>query len=1375
MQSNSSPSPPLFPLSPFSFNGDLSDGGFEGTRVLFFASLLFFQGGGMDFSKVGEKLLSSVRSARSLGLLPSTSDRPEVPARAVAAAAVARALAGLPPHQRYSLPSSSEELSSIYGSKPHGQVVEELEEEFYEEEFDPVRHVLEHMPSEENDVAYFEEKVMGSSLGATTLCIMPKATVRLAQLDSIAERLSRHVMEHHEEMVKGMHLVRELEKDLKVANVICMNGRRHLTSSRNEVSRDLIVTTSSKKKQVLLYFPTIAGVTMFKTLYCPPGNSAIAQKMQDASILLASEFQGRVLFDFRDMLPILTELRHALDMQVALENHVEEGNFFKAFQVLSEYLQLLDSFSELSAIQEMSHGVEVWLGKTLQKLDSLLLGVCQDFKEDGYITVVDAYALIGDVSGLAEKIQSFFMQEVLSDLETSNMQSSSSRLTYSDLCHQIPESKFRQCLLTTLAALFKLMSSYHAIMSFQLVDKVSACHAPHIKQKQRDVPGVSGDVQHVDTVKGNSYSSNEDNGLLSESMDRVHTTATTSSINATETNGSMCINSSDSVDESRNGGSEASSSGSPWFQLRKDATVFVSQTLQRGRKNLWQLTTSRVSVLLSSAAVSSSSIHQFLINYEDLNVFILAGEAFCGAKAVEFRQKVKAVCENYFVAFHRQNIYALKMVLEKENWLKLPPETIQVVSFAGLVGDGAALIVPSERNSSNKRVLHSNKSADSVETGPKKSGFSYWLKSGNPFLVKLSSKEYHDSFSLNGSNSGESDGKINENSQSDKFSPKTNDSNHVNGSNSVSEDENEDLHADFIDEDSQLPSRISKPNHSRNNSSHCNDEEMTAQTGSSLCLLRLMDKYARLMQKLEIVNVEFFKGIYQLFGIFFHFVFETFGQQNTFPSGKGLGDSLSYQLKTALYRITQDSERCAGADTISIVARLLLRSKAHLQLMLLQNNAAVVEDFYAHSQGWDSDSNPTSSYNIIAMMEEQEIETEYPQIKKLEQLIAKHTAKDPKYILSSSSTAVSNYQPPRDSMMGPPGYPPATGNTAIPVPQRPTYGDGVPRFSNFRRDPKNEWWNLPSAMHQTGAIFVIPHPLGKFDDVFMRWESITKIHVAMQGFTEVRNKIMFIENLLGETEKLMWTQWRMAYTAEYEALVASGDGDEGTQNIISQMRTVFTLEDPYQGSTLMQEEAYRDLERLVDSYVVSKVFKKDISKKWFDLVKNGGRKMMYVDRISNAKWEVKELGLEHNGYVDLLLGEFKHYKTRLAHGGIPKEVQDLLLEYGVEIVAETLIEGLSRVKRCSDEGRALMSLDLQVLINGLQHFVPTNVKPKLQTVETFIKAYYLPETEYVHWSRAHPEYSKSHIVGLINLVATMKGWKRKTRLEVIEKIEGAGL
>lgn len=123
----------------------------------------------------------------------------------------------------------------------------------------------------------------------------------------------------------------------------------------------------------------------------------------------------------------------------------------------------------------------------------------------------------------------------------------------------------------------------------------------------------------------------------------------------TETHDSKLVD--HSTDERRDDGSAASSSGSAWFILQKDAVTYISHALQRGRRNLWQLTTSRISVLLSSSAVSSTSIHQFLRNYEDLSVFILAGEAFCGMEAIEFRQKLKSICEGYFAAFHRQNIY----------------------------------------------------------------------------------------------------------------------------------------------------------------------------------------------------------------------------------------------------------------------------------------------------------------------------------------------------------------------------------------------------------------------------------------------------------------------------------------------------------------------------------------------------------------------------------------------------------------------------------------------------------------------------------------------------------------------------------------------
>lgn len=185
----------------------------------------------------------------------------------------------------------------------------------------------------------------------------------------------------------------------------------------------------------------------------------------------------------------------------------------------------------------------------------------------------------------------------------------------------------------------------------------------NMKQKQSDISVTSEEVQQTNSVTRNSSNSLEVNGSLSDSVDKMsgsssmQESATSSSLAEPVESSSTYVESRHQVEEIRDDGSTASSSGSPWYYLRKDATAFVSQTLQRGRKNLWQLTTSRVSVLLSSVAVCSTSIHQFLRNYEDLNVFILAGEAFCGIEAVEFRQKLKAVCENYFTTFHRQNIH----------------------------------------------------------------------------------------------------------------------------------------------------------------------------------------------------------------------------------------------------------------------------------------------------------------------------------------------------------------------------------------------------------------------------------------------------------------------------------------------------------------------------------------------------------------------------------------------------------------------------------------------------------------------------------------------------------------------------------------------
>eukprot|EP00245_Coleochaete_scutata_P015267 TRINITY_DN6732_c0_g3_i1.p1 TRINITY_DN6732_c0_g3~~TRINITY_DN6732_c0_g3_i1.p1 ORF type:complete len:174 (-),score=39.02 TRINITY_DN6732_c0_g3_i1:314-763(-) len=149
--------------------------------------------------------------------------------------------------------------------------------------------------------------------------------------------------------------------------------------------------------------------------------------------------------------------------------------------------------------------------------------------------------------------------------------------------------------------------------------------------------------------------------------------------------------------------------------------------------------------------------------------------------------------------------------------------------------------------------------------------------------------------------------------------------------------------------------------------------------------------------------------------------------------------------------------------------------------------------------------------------------------------------------------------------------------------------------------------------------------------------------------------------------------------------------------------------------------------------------------------------------------------MEHNAYVEQLLAEFRGYVAKLGVAGVSMEIQDQLLEYGVDTVCEVLVEGYSRVKRCNNEGRALMSLDLQVLLNGLQVLLQSRTKPNMQIVENYIKAFYLPETEYLHWARTHPEYTKSQIIGMISLVASTYNWKRKTRVDLIDKIESGDL
>ncbi|GKE77899.1 hypothetical protein Tco_1544019, partial [Tanacetum coccineum] len=130
---------------------------------------------------------------------------------------------------------------------------------------------------------------------------------------------------------------------------------------------------------------------------------------------------------------------------------------------------------------------------------------------------------------------------------------------------------------------------------------------------------------------------------------------------------------------------------------------------------------------------------------------------------------------------------------------------------------------------------------------------------------------------------------------------------------------------------------------------------------------------------------------------------------------------------------------------------------------------------------------------------------------------------------------------------------------------------------HLNEDEELPYPNLPPAYAGTGALLTLPEDPGLWDDTISRWESITINMLNSQSWPDNKSKLLYVKNLLGEQEKLMWQQWRTSYPEVYEILIGMADDP---QNITSHMRTVLMMEDPYRGSTERQDIALRDLDRL---------------------------------------------------------------------------------------------------------------------------------------------------------------------------------------------------
>jgi len=118
---------------------------------------------------------------------------------------------------------------------------------------------------------------------------------------------------------------------------------------------------------------------------------------------------------------------------------------------------------------------------------------------------------------------------------------------------------------------------------------------------------------------------------------------------------------------------------------------------------------------------------------------------------------------------------------------------------------------------------------------------------------------------------------------------------------------------------------------------------------------------------------------------------------------------------------------------------------------------------------------------------------------------------------------------------------------------------------------------------------------------------------------------------------------------------------------------------------------------------------------------------------------------------------------------IPKEAYVILWEFCIQIIAKLLVEGYSCARKCTNEGRALMQLDFQQLLLVMEKISNLRPLPHREYVESYIKAYYLPEVSIEEWIMERKEYSTKQLIGLLNVATHVS---RKTRQRLIPLLLG---
>ena len=82
------------------------------------------------------------------------------------------------------------------------------------------------------------------------------------------------------------------------------------------------------------------------------------------------------------------------------------------------------------------------------------------------------------------------------------------------------------------------------------------------------------------------------------------------------------------------------------------------------------------------------------------------------------------------------------------------------------------------------------------------------------------------------------------------------------------------------------------------------------------------------------------------------------------------------------------------------------------------------------------------------------------------------------------------------------------------------------------------------------------------------------------------------------------------------------------------------------------------------------------------------------------------------------------------------------------------------------------ALSCQVLLAEMAALLPKSCgKPNMRHADVYVKAFYVPEGEMLHWVQTHREYTPKQLLALVKLVGEAAKWKKEGLTKLLAEVE----